>query len=253
MEFYQLFSTDGYYPKLWGRVDELHNLSVRLRKEGLELPEAKLGFTFLKRFRDMNIEPDKVGEWMEFCSGISPSPPEGFISAAMELFQIEKEKGKSYIEIASEVKELSNQREKLRAEVEDLQTKEAKAKELKSEMEESEEKVQKLRSQNEKLETNVNFLNKLLQKRAEKLGISSDKLEEKLRELVSLENEVTNRTKDKNRLEGEIEALTEKQEKLSSRIEKATSDFQGDIKLIRKMRDELAQIAEMKGRYEQEI
>ena len=215
--------------------------------------EAKLGFTFLKRLWDLNVEPDKIGQWIEFCSEISPSPPEGLIPAAMELLQVEKETGKSHTEIASEVKELSNQREKLISKVKDLQSQEVKAKELKSEIEESEKKVQKLRVQNEKLETNVHFLNKLLQKRAEELGISSDKLEEKLGELVSLENEVTNRAKDKHRLEGEIEALTERQEKLSSRMEKATSDFQGDVKLTRKMRDELAQIAETKGRYEQEI
>ncbi len=246
---------EGKFPglELKDRVDELHNLSVRLRKEELELPQAKLGFTFLKRLQDMNVEPDKVKQWIEFCSEISPGPPEGLIPAAMDLLQVEKETGKGYAEIAPEVRELSNQRERLMVEVKDLQTQAAKAKELKSQIEESEKKVQKLRSQNEKLETNVNFLNKLLQKRAEELGISSDELEGKLRELVSLENEVTNRAKDKTRLEGEIEALTERQEKLSSRMEKATSDFQGDIKLIRKMRDELAQIAEMKGRYEQEI
>ena len=77
--------------------------------------------------------------------------------------------------------------------------------------------------------------------------------DENARELISLESAVKNRAKDKNRLEGEVEALAERQEKLSSRMEKATSDFQGDIELIRKMRDELAQIAEMKGRYEQEM
>ena len=246
---------EGNFPRLElrDRIDELHNLSVKLRKEGLELPEAKLGFTFLKRLRDMNVEPDKIKQWIEFCSEISPSPPEEFVPAAMELLQIEKETGKSHADIASEVKELSNQRGKLMGEVKDLQTQAAKAEELKSQIEESEKKVQKLRAQNEKLETNVNFLSKLLQKRAEELGISSDELEGKLRELVSIGSEVTNRAKDKNRLEGEIEALTERQEKLSSRMEKATSDFQGDIKLIRKMRDELTQIAEMKGRYEQEI
>ena len=246
---------EGKFPglELKDRVDELHNLSVRLKKEGLELPEAKLGFTFLRRLRGLNVEPNEIEQWIEFCSEISPSPPEGFIPAAMELLHIEKKTGKSPTEIASEVKELSNQREKLVGEVEDLQSQEVKAKELKGEIEESEKRVQKLRSQNEKLETNVNFLNKFLQKRAEELGISSDELEGKLGELVSLENELNNRTKDKNRLEGEIEALTERQEKLSSRMEKASSDFQGDIKLIGKTRGELARIAEMKGRYEQEI
>ena len=39
----------GKFPglELKDRVDELHNLSVRLRKEELEFPQAKLGFTFL--------------------------------------------------------------------------------------------------------------------------------------------------------------------------------------------------------------
>jgi len=246
---------EGKFPdlRLKERVDELHNLSVRLGKEGLDLPQAKLGFTFLKRLQDLNVEPDKIEQWIEFCSEISPSPPEGFTPAAMELFQIEKETGNSYTDIASEVKELSNQKGKLMVEVKDLQTQAAKAKELKSQIEEGEKEVQKLRAQNEKLETNTNFLDRLLQKRAEELGISSDEFERKLGELVSLENEVTNRAKDKTRLEGEIQALTERQEKLSSRMEKASSDFQRDIKLIWGMRDELGRIAEMKGRYEQEI
>lgn len=106
----------GKFPslELKDRVDELHNLSVRLRKEGLELPEAKLGFTFLKRLWDLNVEPDQVERWIEFCLEISPSPSEGFVPAAMELLQIEKETGKSHTDIASEVKELSNQCDKTR-------------------------------------------------------------------------------------------------------------------------------------------
>jgi DNA repair exonuclease SbcCD ATPase subunit len=173
--------------------------------------------------------------------------------AAMELFHIEKETGKRYSEIASEVKELSTQREKLVAEVGDLQAKEGRAKELKGEVEEGEEKVRKLRLQKEQLEKDVSSLNSFLQKKAEGLGIPPHELEGKLGELVSLENEVTNRAKEKNRLEGEIAALTERQEKLSSRVEKAFSDFEKDIRLIRETGDELARIAAMKGRYEKEM
>ena len=36
-------------------------------------------------------------------------------------------------------------------------------------------------------------------------------------------------------------------------MEKASADFDRDIKLIREMRNELAQIAEMKGRYVREV
>ncbi len=42
----------------------------------------------------------------------------------MAFFQVEKETGKSYAEIASEVKELSSQRDKLVEEVGDLSAKE---------------------------------------------------------------------------------------------------------------------------------
>lgn len=50
-----------------------------------------------------------------------------------------------------------------------------------------------------------------------------------------------------------IEALNERQEKLSSRMEKACAGFDKDIKTIPEMRDELMQIAEMKGKYEAEV
>jgi len=246
---------EGKFPQLElkDRIDELHSLSVRLRKEGLDLTQAKLGFTFLRRLGEMDIEPEKVREWIEFCSEISPSLPEGFIPAAMELFHIEKETGKGYSEVASEVKELYTQRQKLTSEVGDLKAKEGRAKELKGKVEESEEKVNKLRSQKEQLESDVNSLNSFLQKRAEELGIPLHELEARLRELVSLKEEIADEGKERNRLEGEIEALTERQEKLSSRVEKAFSDFERDIKLIRETGIELAKIAAMKGKYEKEM
>jgi DNA repair exonuclease SbcCD ATPase subunit len=246
---------EGKFPQLElkERIDELHSLSLRLRKEGLDLTQAKLGFTFFRRLWDIDVEPEKVKEWAEFCSEISPSPPEGFIPAAIELFHIEKETGKGYSQIAAEAKELYSQREKLTIEVGDLKAKEGKAKELKGEVEESEEKVQKLRLQKEQLEKDISSLNSFLQKKAEGLGIPLNELEAKIGELVLLENEVSNRAKEKNRLEGEIEALSERQEKLSSRVEKAFSDFEKDIKLIRETSNELAKIAAMKGRYEKEM
>jgi predicted nucleic acid-binding Zn-ribbon protein len=246
---------EGKFPQLElkDRIDELHSLSVRLRKEGLDLSRAKLGFTFFKRLVDMDIEPEQVKEWMDFCSEISPPPPEGFIPAAMELFHIEKETGKGYPEIASEVKELSRQREKLTSEVGDLKAKEGRATELKGEVQESEEKVQRLRLQKEKLEKDVNSLNSFLHRKAEGLGIPLHELGARLGELVSLEEEIANKERERNRLNGEIESLTERQERLSSHVEKTFSDFKKDIKLIRETSSELARIAAMKGRYEKEV
>ena len=110
--------------ELKDRIDELHGLSVRIRKEELDLTQARLGFTFFQRLLGIDIEPDKLKEWIDFNSEMSPTPPEGFILAAMELFHIEKATGKSYGEITSEVKELSSQMEKLVKEVEDLKASE---------------------------------------------------------------------------------------------------------------------------------
>ncbi len=242
---------EGKFPglELKDRIDELHALSVRVKKEAVDLTQAKLGFTFLRRLLDMDIEPDKIKEWVDFCSEISPAPPEGFIPAAMELFHIEKATGKSCGEIASEVKELSSQREKLVREVENLKADEIRAKELKGEVDKTQKEVNRLMAEESKLERAVGSLDSFLQKRAEKLGISADELEARFKELVSLGGEIATNRSEKNRLEGEIEALSERQEKLSSRMEKASAGFDRDIKLIRQTRDELVQIAEMKGRY----
>ena len=192
------------------RIDELHALSVRLKKEALDLTQARLGFTFLRRLLDTYIEPDKLKEWVDFCSEISPTPPEGSISAAVELFHIEKATGKSYGEIASEVKELPSQRGKLVREVENLKADEIRAKELKGEVDKAQKEVNRLMAEKSKLESAVGSLDGFLQKRAEKVGISVDELEVRFKELVSLEVEITGKRSEKNRLEREIEALSER-------------------------------------------
>lgn len=245
---------EGKFPQLAlkGRIDELHSLSLRLKKQELDIPQAKLGFTFLKKLLSMGVEPDKMGEWIEFCSDISPAPPEGFIPSAMELSRIERETGKSYAEIASELKELSTERDRIIAEVADLKVKESRARELTCDLEEKQEEATKLRSELADLEARASFIGGLIQKKADELGIPLGELETKLGEIIFLEQEIAGRRKEKNRLEGQIEALTERQQKLSSRLEKAAADFQKDTELLAAMSEELAEIAELKGRYEKD-
>ncbi len=246
---------EGTFPdlELKDKIDELHTLSARLKKESIDLTQARLGFTFFMRLLSIDIEPDKLREWIDFCREICPVPPEGFMPAAMELLHIQRVTGKGYADIDSEVKELFGQREKLVREVENLKADEIKAKELKSEIEKTQKEANRLAVEKSKLETAVGSLNGFLQKRAEKLGISPNELEARFKELVSLEGEIATRRGEKNRLEGEIEALSERQGKLSSLMGKASADFEKDIKLIRETRNELVQIAEMKGRYAREV
>ena len=246
---------EGKFPplQLKDRIDGLHSLSVRLKKEELDLPQMKLGFSFLKRLQEMKVAPDKLNEWIELCSHISPVPPSDFVPAAVELFQIEKETGKSYAEIATEAKELAAQWVKLTSEVRDLAEREVRAKELRDEIEAGKREVDKFKAEKQALESAVGSLSALLQKKAESLGIPLSELQERARELVSLQEEVASIIQEKSVLKGEIEALSERRDKLSSRLEKASADFEKDVKLLKEMRRELARIAEEKGRYEQQI
>ena len=246
---------EGKYPELTlkGRVDELHRLSVRLRKQNLDLAQAGLGFGFLEGLLGMGIEPERIGEWIAFCSEISPTPPEGFIPAAMELLRVEQETGLSYNELASQVKELTCEWQNLIDAVTDLKSKEKRNKELGAEINKNEKRVSELKVEKAELDAEVSSLSSLIEKHSEALGIPRDELEAKLGELVHLDGEVASKRSERNSLHGEIEALSERQEKLSSRMEKASADFDRDIKLIRAMRNELTQIAEMKGRYAREV
>lgn len=115
---------DGKFPRLdlRGRIDELHSLSSRLRKETLDLAQAKLAFTLLGMLWKLGVEPGRLKELIDFCARMSPDPPEGFVPVAMDLFQLAKETGKTYVQFAQEVKELQTQRERQVVEVGDLRT-----------------------------------------------------------------------------------------------------------------------------------
>lgn len=245
---------EGQYPQLElkGMIDELHQLTVRLRKENLDIAQASLGFSFFRRLADMGIEPARMEVWLRFCEEISPRPPEGLIPAAIALLRVEKETGSSYAELASQVNELSSERQLIDA-VSDLKIKERRHGELRAEIEENEKRIGQLKLEKETLEVAVDTLKNFIQKRSEELGIPQGELEAKLKELVNIDAEINSKRSEYNRLQGEVEALSERQERLSSQMEKASADFERDIKLIRQIRQEVAAIAEMKGKYESEI
>ena len=246
---------EGKYPELElkGRIDELHNTAVRLRKQKLDLIQASLGFGFFQRLVAMGVEPNRLEEWMAFCSEMSPTSPEDFIPAAMQLLNVQKETGLSYSELASQVKELADERQKLTIAVDELKANEKRSSELEAEIERNDKRASELRVEKDKLESEVNFLNRFIEKQAEALGVAPSDLEAKLKELVNLDIEIADKRSEHNHLQGEVEALSERQAKLSSQMEKASADFERDIKLVRQMRQELAEIAEMKGRYEAEV
>jgi len=246
---------EGKYPELElkGRIDELHDVAVRLRKQKLDLVQASLGFSFFQRLLAVGVEPERIEDWITFCSEISPTSPGDFIPAAMELLRVEKETGLSYSGLARQVKELASEREKLIDAVGELKAKEKRCSELGAEIEWNEKRAGELRVEKDRLEGEVNSLSRFIERRAEALGIAPNELEAKLKELVSLDTDIADKRSEHNRLRGEVEALSERQAKLCSQMDKASADFERDIRLIRQTRQELAEIAEMKGRYEAEV
>jgi len=240
-------------PTLKDRIDELHRLSVKLKKEGLDLPQARLGFSLLKTLQKMNIEPDSIRKWADFCSSLSPMPPADFVPAAVAMFQLEKETGKSYGELTSEVKGLASKKATLAVEVQDLQAKEATAKKLSVEIQARSQETSKLRTEKEALQRAVESLRAYLGKEAERLGISAEQLEARVKEMATVDSEINERSRRRNVLQGEIEALTERHDKLSAQMEKASTDFARDVESMSKLRAELTRTAVQKGKYEERV
>ncbi|MCL0070157.1 hypothetical protein M1N85_05620 [Dehalococcoidia bacterium] len=109
-------------------------MAVRLRKQSLDLTQARLGFSFLQRLLAMGVEPDGLEEWIVFCSEVSPTLPEDFVPAAMELLKIKKETGLSYTDLSSQVRELAEERQRLIEAIGDLKASEKRCNELKVKM-----------------------------------------------------------------------------------------------------------------------
>jgi hypothetical protein len=246
---------EGRYPQLElkGRIDELHALAVRLRKENFDLTRARLGFGFLQRLLNVGVEVDVLEEWLDLCHEISPTPPEGFIPAAMELRCVGEETGLSYSKLATRVKELDDKRQRLSDAAVDLEVKETRYAELKVSIEENEKSVSRLRVEREKLEAEATSLKVLIEQCADEFGIPANELEAKLRKLINLDQEIAKRRSEHNRLGGEVDALSQRWEKLSSQMGKASTDFEEDIKLLKQVRLEVAALAEMKGEYNKEV
>ncbi|RLC61927.1 MAG: hypothetical protein DRI01_07710 [Chloroflexi bacterium] len=245
----------GKYPQLElrGRIDELHNVAVRLRKQNLDLSQARLGFSFFQRLLAIGVEPERLEEWIAFCSEISPTSPEDFVPAAMELLKITRETGLSYTALSSEVTGLAEERQRLVEAVGDLQASEKRSNELKAEIGDHEKRLSELRAERSRLEAEVSSLNSVIQKRAQVLGIPATELEAKLGELVNLDDEIAVRIKECHRLQGEVKALTERHQMLASQMERASADFERDLKLIKQVRQEVAALAEVKGRYQEKV
>ncbi len=85
-------------------VSDLHQLSVDLKKKGLEPSQALLGLTLFKKFNELGIEPTQFDQWSKLVKVFAPDdfPAKDFFEAALNLHKLEEAEGKPFQEIAQE-------------------------------------------------------------------------------------------------------------------------------------------------------
>ena len=181
---------EGKYPEFTSALDildELRDLSVRLRKNNISISQAIIGLSFYERLRF--VEPDKLDNFIRMCKRISPPefPIEKFVSAAISLCKLEEKLGKSYDEaikdLENELNKKSSLLEELKSRVDGLERRKQKVegelKELEERYRSKREELAELIKGKESLESlGVSKVSKLssFAKECEELGFNVEKL-----------------------------------------------------------------------------
>ncbi len=104
------------------QVNDLRQLSLALKKKGLEPAQAQLGLLLFQRLRALEITPELLDEWSELAKKLLPSdfPSREFLEAALRLHKLEKDEGKPFATLTDEYMRLTESVEKLQPEVDSL-------------------------------------------------------------------------------------------------------------------------------------
>jgi chromosome segregation ATPase len=179
------------------QVNDLRQLSLDLKKKGLEPSQARFGLLLFDRLRVLEITPELVDQWSELAKKLLPIdfPAEDFLEAALRLHELEKNEGKPYATLAAEYVKLK-------------------------------ERVDKLNSEMESLVKNKEKLIKraeLLRSEFESLGKTKNRLDNAVEIQTTKLNELKSRTKEteeeKSRLSRETKDLQRRKTKLSSEVD----------------------------------
>jgi len=106
-------------------ISDLHQLSVDLKKKGLEPSQALLGITIFERFAELGIVPSQFDQWSELVKVYAPDdfPVKDFFEAAVNLHKLEETEGKPFQEIAQEYTGLQQKIGDMGSEVDSLDVK----------------------------------------------------------------------------------------------------------------------------------
>jgi len=179
------------------QVNDLRQLSLELKKKGLEPSQALLGLLLFDRLRVLQVTPELVDRWSELAKKHLPVdfPARDFLEAALRLDELEKLEGKSYATLAAEYARLKERVDKLKSQVDAL-------------VKNKEELVKKT---------------ELLRSELESLGKTKDRLENAVEIQTGKLNDLRVRTEEteeeRSRLRKETRDLQRRRTKLSSEVD----------------------------------
>lgn len=104
------------------RVSDLRQLSLDLRKKGLQPSQALLGLSLFERLRTLKITPEDLDNWSELVKRFAQPDfdPKDFFDAALRLHDLEKSQGKPFETLAEEYARLKEETDKLKSKVDSL-------------------------------------------------------------------------------------------------------------------------------------
>ncbi len=107
------------------KVNDLHQLSVVLTKNGLEPSQALLGLTLFNKFNELGIVPSQFDQWSNLVKIFTPDdfPAKDFFEAALNLHKLEEAENKPFQEIAQEYTSMLQKVGEMRNEVDSLDVK----------------------------------------------------------------------------------------------------------------------------------
>lgn len=101
------------------RVSDLRQLSLDLRKKGLQPSQALLGLSLFERLRTLKITPEDLDNWSELVKRFAQPDfdPKDFFDTALRLHDLEKSQGKPFETLAEEYARLKEETDKLKSKV----------------------------------------------------------------------------------------------------------------------------------------
>lgn len=179
------------------QVNDLRQLSLDLKKKGLQSSQALLGLTLFERLETLGITLEHLDSWAEIIKRFDNPDfsPKDYFEAALRLHELENSQGKPFAILAEEYVRLKESAGKLESEVDSLGNNKT---EIIKELEPLRSQLEALERAKNRIETDVEIQSKKLQE-----------LKLKTKEAEG----------DKSRLDRETKDLQRRKTKLSSEVD----------------------------------